>query len=311
MAYQIKYSIPIFRGLIYRESEFYKWCKMDGNTPLIPSIVYKPTIENLCGTLKSIGDIRYYVLYIIFNDGQKFVLSSTPEKFLSLYWYEKYFIYDHSTDLNLFSKSSYYLCNENLGADVFFKETIESKFSMYRTFYTMRECPECRFVFGALHDYQIHNPDNFYHSIIDKFENFSLDFLEKTIDLIKFHNPAYNRSIILNDKFYRKSIIKRSYKAEQQLTKREVECLYWAAHGKSSDETAIILKIKKNTVEDYRKNIKQKLNCSSMAHAIYEGVKRGYIGAFHRINSEFFNIPSLNNDIEKINYNKGVLLTPK
>src|SRR4029077_6211951 len=101
-----------------------------------------------CKPLKLIGNIRYYVLYIIFNDGQKFVLSSTPEKFLSLYWHEKFFKYDYSSEYDLFSKENYYLCNEKLGADILFKETLESQFNMYRTFYTMRECPECRFVFG-------------------------------------------------------------------------------------------------------------------------------------------------------------------
>lgn len=78
------------------------------------------------------------------------------------------------------------------------------------------------------------------------------------------------------------------YNPSTQLTEREVECLYWAAHGKSSDETAIILKIKKSTVEDYRKHIKRKFDCITMAQAIYEGVKRGYIGSFHRINTDFF-----------------------
>lgn len=272
---------------------------MDKSSPRIPSIIYKPTIESLCDPLRSIGNIRYYVLYIVFNDGQKFVLSSTPEKFLSLYWYENFLKYDYSTELDLFSKDNYYLCNEKLGADILFKETIETKFSMYRTFYTMRESPECRFVFGALHDHQVIDPANLYKSAIDKFEDFCIDFLDKTIDLIKFHNPNYNRSIILNDKLYRKSIIKRNYIPEQQLTEREVQCLYWAANGKSSDETAIILKIKKSTVEDYRKHIKQKLNCSSMAHAIYEGVKRGYIGAFHRLNPDFFNIPISSKNTEQ------------
>jgi len=262
---------------------------------LIPSLVYKPVIEQICAPLCAISEIRYFVLYVIFNDGQKFVLSSTPSDFLSLYWHEKFFKYDHSTELSLFSKEGYYLCNENPGAEAIFVETLESQYSMYRTFYMMRECPECRFIFGALHDHQVADPVNFYKASKNKFEDFCIDFVDKTIELIKLYNPSYNRSIILNDKLYRKSIIKMDYQFMQQLTEREVQCLYWAAHGKSSDETAIILKIKKGTVEDHRKNIKRKLNCSTMAHAIYEGVKRGYIGAFHRVNPDFFNASFIKN----------------
>ena len=195
--------------------------------------------------------------------------------------------------MKLFSKDNYYLCNEKGGTDTILKEIMESKFDMYRTFYAMRECSECRFVFGALHDHQVLDPENIYKFSIDKFEDFCCDFIDSIIPVIKFHNPNYKRSIILNDKIYRKSIIKQTFKLEQQLTDREVECLFWAAQGKSSDDTAIILRIKKSTVECYRKSIKQKLNCTSMAHAIYEGVKRGYIGAFHRLNSEFFEIQQI------------------
>jgi DNA-binding CsgD family transcriptional regulator len=261
---------------------------MDEKIPFIPSIVYKTDIESICHPLKSINNIKYFVLYIIFNNGQQFVLSSTPEKFLTLYWNEKFFKHDRSTTFDLFADDDYYLCIEKLGADEIFKETLESKFNMHRTFYAMRESPECRFIFGALHNYRVINPKNIYESSIDKFEDFCISFLDQTINLIKFHNPHYSRSIILNDKLYRKSIIKRNYTTEQQLTERETG-LYWAAHGKSSAETAIILSIKKSTVDEFRKNIKEKLNCSSIAHAIYEGVKKGYIGAFHQLNSTYFN----------------------
>jgi DNA-binding CsgD family transcriptional regulator len=262
---------------------------MEKINPLIPSIVHKTDIENICVPLASIGKIKFFVLYVIFNDGQKFVLSSTPEDFLSMYWHEKLYTHDYSTDFDLFSENSFYLCNEKLGIDKILKKTIESKFNMYRTAYISRECPECRFIFGALHDHQVIDPANFYKSTIKNFEDFCIDFIDQTINIIKFYNPNYNRSIILNDKFYRKSIIKMNYQAQNYLTEREVECLYWTAQGKTSEETASILKIKKSTVEDYRKHIKLKLNCSSMAHAVYEGVKRGYIGAFHKLDPHFFN----------------------
>lgn len=259
---------------------------MHKTTPIIPSIIHKPSIELLCKPLEAIGDIKYFVLYIIFNDGQKFVLSSTPPDFLSMYWNDNLKSLDYSARHDLFIRDQYYLCNETLGAETKFKDILESSFNMYRTYYIERKSPECRFVFGALHDYQVLDPVRTYHSTIHKFEQFCIDFVDQIIDLIKVFNPNYNRSIILNDKSYRKSVIKMEPLQEKQLTEREIECLYWAAHGKSSDETAMILQIKKYTVEDYRKNIKKKLNCSTLAHAVYEGVKRGYISAFHRLDSD-------------------------
>ena len=72
-------------------------------------------------------------------------------------------------------------------------------------------------------------------------------------------NDKNQRSIILNDKYYRKSVIKNLNINEYKLTEREIECLYWAANGKSSEETAVILKIKPSTVEEYRKKNKEKI----------------------------------------------------
>jgi DNA-binding CsgD family transcriptional regulator len=253
------------------------------STPFIPSIAYKAGIESACIPLNNIGKIRYFVLYIIFNDGTQFVLSSTPEKFLSLYWYEQFNNYDFSAKIQSFNGLDYYLCDENLGADKIFKETIEEKFNMHRTFYVTRNASECRLVFGALHEQHIDNPQQLYRSTIANFEDFCVEFMDKFIDIIKFHNPNYNRSIILNDKYYRKSIIKNLYHHDQKLTNREIECLYWAANGKSSAETAMILKIKPATVDEYRMKIKKKLNCSNLVHAVYEAIKRGYIGAFNKI----------------------------
>lgn len=60
-----------------------------------------------------------------------------------------------------------------------------------------------------------------------------------------------------------------------KLTAREKDCLYWAAQGKSTEATAEILEIHKTTVETHRRNIKQKLNCQSIAHAVYTGMRYG------------------------------------
>lgn len=251
--------------------------------PFIASIAYKSDIESLCRPLKFIGDIRYFVSYIIFNDGSQFVLSSTPANFLSNYWCDKLNSYDYSAKIQTFGNADHYFCRENLGAEPIFKEKLEEEFNLYRTFYMSRTSLECRFVFGALHDHHVQHPQFLYKRCISQFEDFCIDFLDNMVNVIKHHNPNYNRSIILNDKYYRKETIKGLYAYDQKLTEREIECLYWAAYGKSSDETAIILNIKKSTVEEYKKQIKKKLNCSNLTQAVYEAVKRGYIGAFNRM----------------------------
>ena len=63
----------------------------------------------------------------------------------------------------------------------------------------------------------------------------------------------------------------------QRLNKKQIACLFWAARGKSSKETAELLGITPARVESARKEIKRKLGCSSIAQAVFEGIKYGYV----------------------------------
>lgn len=63
----------------------------------------------------------------------------------------------------------------------------------------------------------------------------------------------------------------------KKLTNREMSCLYFAAIGKSIDETAQLLGIKQSTVKTYRKEIIRKLQCNNMTHAVFEGIRLGYV----------------------------------
>lgn len=62
-----------------------------------------------------------------------------------------------------------------------------------------------------------------------------------------------------------------------KLTSREIGCFLLAAKGKTIKETAILLKVKPSTVETWRKTIKRKLSSRSIAHAVFEGIRFGYI----------------------------------
>lgn len=59
----------------------------------------------------------------------------------------------------------------------------------------------------------------------------------------------------------------------QKLSQKESLCLYWTALGKTADQTATILKVKKQTILTHRKEIKRKLKCDSMAQAVFMGLK--------------------------------------
>ena len=58
-----------------------------------------------------------------------------------------------------------------------------------------------------------------------------------------------------------------------KITKREVECLTWAAKGKTSFEIATILGLKQKTIDYYLSNACRKLNASNRRQAVAIAVK--------------------------------------
>lgn len=65
---------------------------------------------------------------------------------------------------------------------------------------------------------------------------------------------------------------------ENSLSKKEQTCLYWAARGMTSAETASLMKVAVSTVETHRNRVKDKLQCKNMTQAVFEGLRYGLVG---------------------------------
>lgn len=63
----------------------------------------------------------------------------------------------------------------------------------------------------------------------------------------------------------------------KRLTVRERSCLLLAAKGSTIEETAKLLQVKPSTVKTWRNNINRKLACNSIAHAVFEAIRFGYL----------------------------------
>ena len=57
------------------------------------------------------------------------------------------------------------------------------------------------------------------------------------------------------------------------LSPREIECLKWAAHGKTFEDIGDILDISMNTVRMYLDMARHKLNCLNITHAVARAIK--------------------------------------
>jgi len=65
--------------------------------------------------------------------------------------------------------------------------------------------------------------------------------------------------------------------SNELLSKRECECLYWVALGKTAEEIGSILRCSKRTIEFHINNAKTKTNTSKITALIYQAAKSGLI----------------------------------
>jgi DNA-binding CsgD family transcriptional regulator len=64
---------------------------------------------------------------------------------------------------------------------------------------------------------------------------------------------------------------------DMDLTERELECLYWIAEGKTSDEIATIIGISKNTINNYITSVMRKTATRTRSEAIAYAVRHNLV----------------------------------
>ncbi|MBO6719371.1 MAG: hypothetical protein JJ913_15550 [Rhizobiaceae bacterium] len=68
-------------------------------------------------------------------------------------------------------------------------------------------------------------------------------------------------------------------KGAPEITPREIDCLHWAARGKSNREIGEILGISENTVHFHLKNVYRKLDVTSRSRAVVAALQAGIISS--------------------------------
>lgn len=89
-------------------------------------------------------------------------------------------------------------------------------------------------------------------------------------------NPSQGQVELVDALLLGNSIEKRIL-FDNKLTCRERYCLLLAAKGKTVQETAVLMGVKISTVRTWRHKILNKLDCRSMAQAIFKGIHYGYL----------------------------------
>jgi DNA-binding CsgD family transcriptional regulator len=80
------------------------------------------------------------------------------------------------------------------------------------------------------------------------------------------HRKAITEMFAIGKQFFR-----------QTFSPREIECLSWAAKGKTDSEIGDIIGISKHTVREYTKSMRGKLDCLTIAQAVYLAERMGIL----------------------------------
>ncbi len=242
-----------------------------------PPFKYYADIQQICKPLFSQSKIDFLEFIRTTTDGSYLTFSSNPK------WLQHYFEQEH------YKTTYFHQHPKSYKDDIIMTATVSSG---------------CEIAIDAANNFDINNAIalpiinnnycdfflmasndkdqsifNYYINNLDILKKFIYFFYDKADDLISLH---------MKDKFkfnFTRSVANENYILEQDqfsikrymingdktktLSKRELECIYWIANGKSSQEIGIILNISARTVESHIQRVKKKLNCYKISRIVY------------------------------------------
>ena len=107
--------------------------------------------------------------------------------------------------------------------------------------------------------------------------HFGVSFSRSEGEWSNFLATSRSTLIEIANRLHRRVILEVFREDGPPLTTRELECLRWAALGKSTCEIGVILHISAHTARDYLKSARYKLDCVSSAQAIGKAVQLGLL----------------------------------
>lgn len=107
--------------------------------------------------------------------------------------------------------------------------------------------------------------------------HFGVSFSRTEREWSEFLAATRSTLIEIGNRLHRRVIVEVFHEDGPPLTTRELECLRWAALGKSTEEIGTILNISVHTARDYLKSARYKLDCVSSAQAIGKAIQLGLL----------------------------------
>jgi DNA-binding CsgD family transcriptional regulator len=235
------------------------------------SVKYQEDINKICEKL-TIPGIDIIAIFIYLNNGQLDWLSNCPAA-ASEYATSGLYRGDILQQRQFRQGNRVIFTDEYKEADHMQSRIAElmTKNDFYRIYCISRFCSDCSLLFATNRKGgQESNPQQFYKETIDEFEDFCCYLTTKTLPMFYENLPTLKNTRFASDERYRELVIKnRNDPPTEKLTTGEIDVLYWAAQGKTSEETGMLLGLTKNSLDTYRKRAIAKLNAANITHAVY------------------------------------------
>ena len=107
---------------------------------------------------------------------------------------------------------------------------------------------------------------------------FANNFIDEILPYYIIDNLDLKYSRLGQDNAFRKNFIFGKYiTTVPNLSQREKECLFWTRYGKSADEIASIIGLKRTTVKNYLESVREKFEVSTIQEAITLAMQNHFI----------------------------------
>lgn len=237
----------------------------------IPTLKYWDRIAAFTERL-NLPPIEIFAVFIYLNNGQFAWLANRKE---SVQEYVESGLYRADIlQCKAFRKDNRVIYTEEYASLDPVQQSIKSLMDRHgfsRIYCLSRFCSDCSLLLAANNKGGLlANPQSIYEQTVSEFEQFCCEFIDGMLDVYVEALPALDKTRFATDQAFRHMVIKnRCCSPEARLSDGEREVLYWAGHGKTSYETALLMQLAQSTVETYRKRAIAKLAASNVTHAVY------------------------------------------
>lgn len=236
------------------------------------------SITNVIEELAASTGINFFGVCIQLNNQKRYWATTHPE-LMREYCHKGYDRVDTMLDPSWLRIENVFKYSEH-GRDKLQQEAIDyrKKHGINLQFGLVRHCEECHvlIICGTGHP---GNPDVLINdATLTQVEKAAMIFINERMDKIVTELSVFKKSLFVKDEIYRNRVLANRSEAKLlKLFPSEVEVLYWAARGKTAEETSVLLDLSVNTMYSYRKAAIQKLQCSNITHAVYKAHILGLI----------------------------------